>query len=216
MAARRCVNCGEIVDSSWKFCPGCGEELYTDFFSEFISEFNERIRRMARAPMQNHNFEAFDATPMFSHNAGGFSVKITRKSGGEKPAVEIKTFGNVRPEDVERSLQAQGLEVGGSPGTRALNPGRGGAPKGVQKAAPKSFSEPQTKVTSEGARVVVEMNLPKISSIRDVEIAKMESSIEVRAYGKEQGYFKIIAIPSEAHIVGKSFSGGVLRLELEK
>jgi hypothetical protein len=194
MALRTCPNCGARVDSSWRYCPSCGGELQLDFFEDFFQEFNRKMRKMTGAI--DHNFEAFDAKPMFAPTAGGFTLRVTRRNA-EKPKVEVRTFGNVRPEDVTRQLQNAGM-----PAKRAL--------------PSKPFSEPQTKMTTEGGRAVIEMSLPKIESLKDIEIAKLESSIEVRAYGKEQGYFKIIAIPPEAQLVGKSFSGGVLRLEFAK
>lgn len=213
MTARRCPACGEIIDTSWRFCPSCGEEVHVDFFSELFDDFNRQIREIERERRmqvsQRRNFEVFDATPMFFQNAGGFSVKVTRK-GNEKPQVQVKTFGNVRPQDVARGLAAQGISISGKV-SEPENPEKKPLKKSVQKV-----SEPQTKVSSEGSRVIIEMSLPGVETVRDIEISKMESSVEVRAYGGDQGYFKIIAIPDEARLVGKSFSAGVLRLELEK
>ncbi len=199
MAMRQCPECGAPVDSSWRFCPACGEELVPGFFSEFFDEFNRTLGRMGGG--LNQNFEMFDATPLFKENAGGFSVRVTRRSDRKEPEVEIRTFGNVKPEDVRRQLEEQsGIQ----------------ASRSIPAARKAPVKEPQTKMTKEGDRVVVEMSLPGIGSLKEVDITKLESSIEVRAYGREQGYFKIIAIPEGAQVVGKSFSGAVLRLELAK
>lgn len=209
MPKRRCMSCGEIIDSSWKFCPSCGEEQNNipDFLSEFFSEFDRNLRNIA-----GMNFERLDTTPMFSENAGGFSLKVTRRNN-EEPKVEVRTFGNVRPEDIERNIR-------GLPPTAPLRGGFvriGVAQKTVQTPRkPGKVSEPRSKITTEGNRVIVELALPNVPSLKDVEVTELESSIEVRGYGKDESYFKIIAIPEGARVIGKSFSGGTLRLELGK
>lgn len=197
MVPRICHNCRAQVDSSWRFCPSCGEELPVfrigpeRLLSDFMSEFGRARGELMR------NFESFDATPMFGGNASGFSVKVTRKNR-ERPKVEVRTFGNVNPADVTRSLERAGVKAE------------------VPKRVPAAPEEPLTKVTNEGGKVVIEMSLPKIASLKDIDISRMESSIEVRAQGRERGYFKIIAIPEDARITGKSFAGGILRLELAR
>lgn len=211
MPKRRCLSCGEIIDSSWRFCPSCGEEQQPDLFGEFFSEFGKELRRITGSFEHRHNFEAFDATPMFSRNAGGFSVKVTRRNN-EEPKVEVRTFGNVRPEDIERNLR-------GLPPNTPLKEGFvriENSPRQATQAPrkPGKISEPLSKMMTEGEKVIAELALPNVSSLKDVEVTELESSIEVRGYGKEESYFKIIAIPEGAKVIGKSFSGGTLRLEL--
>jgi len=213
MPKRRCLSCGEIIDLTWKFCPSCGEEQQQGLFGEFFSEFEKELRRITGSFERRHNFEAFDATPMFSRSGGGFSVKVTRRNN-EEPKVEVRTFGNVRPEDIERNIR-------GLPPNAPLKEGFVRIENSPRQATqtsrkPGKISEPLSKIMTEGERVIVELSLPNVSSLKDIEVTELESSIEVRGYGKEESYFKIIAIPEGAKVVGKSFSGGTLRLELGK
>jgi len=74
-----------------------------------------------------------------------------------------------------------------------------------------------------GNKVLVEISLPNVRSSGDIDISELENSIEVKAVAGSgsaadaagrKGYFKIIRKPEFSRIAKKSFSDGVLRLEL--
>ena len=55
-------------------------------------------------------------------------------------------------------------------------------------------AEPHTKVRRLTDRIVYEIDLPGIKSIKDIILRKLENSIEIKAYAKDKAYFKLIPI----------------------
>jgi len=61
--------------------------------------------------------------------------------------------------------------------------------------------------------IVVEMKMPDVKSDKDVELNRLSDSIEVRGYGQEKGYFKILNIPRKHTLLEKKLDEGKLVLK---
>jgi len=79
---------------------------------------------------------------------------------------------------------------------------------------PESIEEPETKIERKGNRQTIIIKLPGVK-YEDIEIKRLESSIEIRAFLGNKCYFKLIPVPSNAAI-NKSFENEMLKIEVLK
>ena len=54
--------------------------------------------------------------------------------------------------------------------------------------------EPLTSIRRLSDKIIYEIELPKVNSIKDISINKLEQSTEIRALAKNKAYFKILQI----------------------
>lgn len=86
----------------------------------------------------------------------------------------------------------------------------------VGRPRPEKTVEPEAKTTSVGGKIVAELAVPEVRKPQDVEIHVLENSVEIRAYGKNVLYFKILKIPEGATVTNRRLEGGKLLLEIAK
>lgn len=132
----------------------------------------------------------------------GFTIKISTASGME-PRVEVKTLGDVREQEIARQLQNMGVKVNynKAPVTRK------------HMKMPEETEEPKTRVVRLGKGMKVEIELPGVDG-KDIDVQEFESSVEIRALGKQKAFFKIINKPEKTSVVGKEFKNSNLVLEI--
>lgn len=204
---KRCSSCGEKVSKSWRFCPRCGEKLIErkivkpfSVFEDIDKEF-ERIDKMFSSEFLK--FPRFRIkTPM---RGGGISITI-HSATGRKPKIEVKTSGKYKKiepeikrklgikapiEEVEESVERKPIRI------------------------PKVTEEPETKIEKIGAKEIISIKLPEVKKEEDIEVKKLEQSIEVKAFADDKAYFKLIPIPSNVTI-GKEFKDGILKIEIKR
>ena len=80
---------------------------------------------------------------------------------------------------------------------------------------PKVTEEPEAEIKSSGNKQIISIKLPDVKE-EDIEIKKLEQSMEIKAFAGDKAYFKLIPLPSNATIVKKEFKNGVLKIEVEK
>jgi HSP20 family molecular chaperone IbpA len=169
--------------------------------------------------MLEKNVEAVDISPFFNPRGkiikisapmgSGFSIKITQ-STGKPPDVSVRTFGNVKREDIEKQLQNQ---LGVRPPAAVPKPVAVSESKERAFAAPKITEEPKTHVKRTGSAVEVDIELPGVKSKDDIEVREFENSVEVKAVAGDKAYFKILTKPEQFGVKSRKFEGGVLHLE---
>ena len=72
--------------------------------------------------------------------------------------------------------------------------------------------EPNTKIKRLGEKIIVDIELPGIKKIDDVQIDRIYDSSEIKAFGKDKGYFKILNIPKKYKLVKKNLNKENLEL----
>jgi len=85
--------------------------------------------------------------------------------------------------------------------------------KSVQRKMPGIVVEPEIKVKRLAREMLFTIPLPNIKSGEDVELKILPDSVEVKAFGKKKGYFKILNIPKNYKLVEKSLNDGNLNLK---
>ncbi len=213
-----CENCGEKMERGWGFCPKCGFKLsrFLGPFGDIFSKVRKEMEGMNR--LFEKDIEAMDISPFFKPRGkvirinapmgSGFSIKIVQSTGRE-PQVSVKTFGNVRKEDLERQIQQQ---LGVKPAVRQEAPAEVKA-EGSKIKIPAITEEPKTHIKRSDGRVLVDIEMPGVKSERDIEIREFESSVEVKAVAGEKAYFKILSKPGNVSLSEKGFEKGILHLE---
>lgn len=206
----KCDYCGSDVEKEWKFCSRCGSARgvglnIDDIFSRMHKEMKEVLEGMDR------DIEAFDLSPFFKKpqkpHGSGFSIRIVSGTG-VKPQVEVKTFGDVDLQKIQKQVEQQlGYK---SP---AMKPPEAKKPEKVPNMpTPKITEEPKTDVRRIDSQVVVDMDIPGVKQESDIDVTELESSVEVRARAGDKMYFKILTKPEQFRVVEKRFEKGKLHL----
>jgi HSP20 family molecular chaperone IbpA len=203
----KCPKCGKHVEDGWKFCSECGymlrrKSLFGSIFERMNREMREMDKRFER------NFEVLDASSLMRKpvRSRGFSIKISSGTGRE-PKVSVKTFGDVRKEDIRPQVQKLGIQETPDGGDKT-------SVKKLRIGNVETTEEPATSIRNVNGRIVAEIKLPGVKNIEDIEIETRENSIEVKAVSGNNAYFKILTKPNDANIVGKELRKGVLSIEL--
>ncbi len=225
-----CPRCNERISESWTFCPRCGAKLpqsgggTEDEFDSSFGEIFRDIKEQMKDALGNDlsgDIEFFDLKPEFIKKhplfrSGGFRVKITRAGDGP-PDVDIKAFGDIDEETakkMEEAIQEQRSRMRSS----TKGEGKGKAPKG-EKAETRyrhvsEYTEPSCETKWAQDHLVVELDLPRVESSKDIDVKKLSESIEIRAFAGNKGYFKILSIPKDAELISKRFRNQKLTLKI--
>ena len=213
---KKCPNCNEEIKGDWEFCPHCGEKIelekpkrremtapFEGIFGDIDKEF-ERIDKLFG--FDSFKFPSIKMKPRMK----GGGVSITVQSGtGMEPKVEVKTSGEYKKLEPEIKRK-----FGVRPAIEEIEKEKVEKKKIVRKV-PKVTEEPETEVQTVGNNQIISIRLPDVKSEDDIEIKKLEQSIEVKAFANDKAYFKLIPIRKGVS-VSKKFKDGVLKIEIER
>jgi len=203
--SKKCKYCNKDLKKDWNYCPHCGKNVKEkkigyrrpfDMFTDIEEEFEEIDKILGPEFVK---FPKIDMRPMF--RGGGISITIRNVNG--RPKIDVRTSGNYKK--VEPRLKKK---LGVPQGGETEKPRK-------ERKMPKKTEEPEMKVERKGSAETITIKLPDVKSKDDVEIRKLEQSIEVKGFAGDKAYFKLIPIRSNARIADRSFNNGVLRIEIE-
>jgi len=200
--SKKCRNCGKGLKDDWVACPYCGVPVKErvrrpyDIFEDIDKEF-ERIDKMFGPRF--FKFPRIDVKPF-----RGDGISITIKSGtGRKPKIDVKTSGEYRK--LEPQIKSKlGIREGVGE-VKQFKP---------KRKPPKITEEPETKVERIGNKQLILIKIPDVKSLDDIDIRKLEQSLEVKAFAGDKAYFKLIPIRPNVQISDRSFKKGILKIEL--
>lgn len=209
---KKCPNCGRPVQEDWEFCPYCGYPLKEKYGSvnleeKFEEEFGfEDIDKLVNRIEKE--FEEFLRVPAFripkikfsEPKFSGISITV-HTATGMKPKIEIRTYGDYKKLEPEIKKKL-GVKV----------PVEEEEYEREEYAPPKITEEPEAKVSKENGKTIIEIKLPDVEKEEDIQIKKLEQSIEIRAKAKDKLYFKLI--PISGNIINKKFEKGTLKIEI--
>jgi HSP20 family molecular chaperone IbpA len=201
---KKCKECGEKVSDKWDFCPYCGAPLREKEFEPFdiFDDIEKEFRRIDK--MFGIEFPKFRIKPGI--RGGGISITIQSGTGME-PKIEVKTSGEYKKLEPEIKRR-----LGVKPGVEEVSE------EEVEKKVriPKVTEEPEAEIKNLGNKQIISIKLPDVKSEEDIEVKKLEQSMEIKAFAGDKAYFKLIPLPANASIVKKEFKNGVLKIEVER
>jgi HSP20 family molecular chaperone IbpA len=211
---KKCEKCGKKISDRYEFCPYCG------------NSFNEDSRWGDGGMLgKNDSLDEFDdfSKAIF----GGIGGKMINKMlGNAMRMLENEMQKEMKRKDPQHKANFQ-LFING----KKINLENKSIPmqkkeiktplkeisfSGFSRDKSKKFSslpkkEPTTKIRRLSNKVIYEIYIPGVRSIKDISIIKLENSIEIKAFGKNKAYFKLI--PINLPIINYNFSDAKLVLE---
>lgn len=192
-SSKKCKNCDRKISDGWDFCPFCGERVDMDRVFDDVEKELKEIDKMFGSGF--FNFPKIAMKPI-----GGISITIS--SGfGKEPRIEVRTpsgYKNLEPE-IKNKLGVASSEVG----QRTVR-------------IPRVTEEPETKVQSSQDKKTISIKLPGVRSENEIDIRKLEQSVEVKAFADKKAYFTLVPVPSDFSITDRKFRDGVLIIDMEK
>jgi len=199
---KKCKRCGKKADNEDSFCPGCGfplkelggkedwgmlgkddmfspemgmpgfNTLFNSLMKDFGSQFGA-IEKELRNSMENNSKPQKRGISISISTSGNSPPKIKINNLNGEPLKQINK--EVSPKKKEKILSVLSEEKG----REFLN-----LPQ----------EEPLTKVRRLSSKVIYEIELPGVKSLKNVSIMQLEKSIELKAVSKKKAYKKIIPI----------------------
>jgi HSP20 family molecular chaperone IbpA len=205
---KKCRSCRKELKKDWIVCPYCGESIREvvkiqvpyDIFENIEKDIKKEFERIDKlSGLRFFKFPKIDIQPF-----GGTGVNIIIKTNtGMKPKVNVKTFGGYKklePEIKRRFGVKESVEK-----VEEYKP---------ERKPPKITEEPETKIETFDNEETINIKLPDVKSADDIEIRKLEQSLEVKAFADDKAYFKLVPIKPHSQISEKSFKNGVLKIAL--
>jgi HSP20 family molecular chaperone IbpA len=218
---KTCKNCGEKINEKYNFCPYCrvplneGEDWGMLGKNDFMSPMEEMrlpmgLNTIFNSLMNNLNkqFNELDRDRKEEKKSkipgkkGGISISIST-SGKLPPEIKVKSFGDIpefKEKEKKMEKKGKGLKIDN---LKNKSKKFAGLPK----------EEPITDIRRFSNRVVYEIEMPGVKSMKDVSIIQLENSIEIKALAKDKVYSKLI--PINLPIRDYNLEKGKLVLELE-
>ena len=78
---------------------------------------------------------------------------------------------------------------------------------------PQKVLEPEGKAQKVGHHTLIRVKLPGVKE-EDVDVRKLEESVEIKAYREHEAYFKQFQVPHDARIISKHMEGDELVVEV--
>lgn len=184
-----CRNCkSDIGTKEWKYCPFCGESISAKpMYQMGMQDVADKILY----GLQKRLMKKLLATL-----ASGFS----REQNSPVHGFSVKVISN-------RGPAAQG--AGQAVSTRRKTD----IDMTKKRPAPKETLEPETSIVKLPGKLRADICVPGVGHLDDIDVLEFENSCEVRAYSGSKLYFKIIQVPKDLNLSGKSLSGKTLVLE---
>jgi len=214
---KECQNCRKKIKDKSNFCSNCGYNFsnkqkqedwgmlgetdaspfmndlnlplgFNTIFNSLMKNLDKQFKQMEREVEPNNQ----------NMKNNGISISIST-SGNAPPEIRVNHFGKPQNSAV-RKVQPKKI------------PQMQLSPENRKKLLGLPKKEPLTNMKRLSDRILYEINIPGVDSLKDVSIAKLENSIEVKAIGNEFVYSKIL--PINLPIVNYDLSDGILVLEL--
>lgn len=200
---KTCKNCKEKVSERFDFCPHCGAK----------TSDSKDYGMLGKNDSRNERDEFNDLTKnMF----GGFNGKIINKMLGgamkmlenemKKSLNEDMKGNNIGKTNFELFINGKRINPDKIKVVRKPNSSKQKAPSQKKTILPtfdeeltKKFvslnkKEPKTNIRRLSDKVIYELEIPEIKSIKDISIMILENSIEVKAVSEKTAYRKNISI----------------------
>jgi len=229
MFGKKCYKCGKKISNGYDFCPYCGMDLIGERNSEtddygFLGKndfkgfddmdlklpfgFNtlmkplmkELVKQMGALDKELTN----EKKPVNLNNKNGpfrttsFSIHIGMP--GQKPVKLISSDNGRMQIESSRRVKQEVLRLPKI------------ADDDLVKLKNLAKKEPKTEVRRLADRIIYEIFLPEVNSLKNINISQLESAIEIKAFSDKELFVKKIEM--DLQLINYSFSNERLVLEL--
>jgi len=194
-----CRKCGEKISNKYEYCPYCGQATGKPKEDWGMLGKNDLMEQEGTNPFANPIFGGISGKML--NKMLGSAMKMLEKemqkgmSGKEMPLntnFELYVNGKrVSPENIKVIKKAPAPS---QKEMKKISHKNAFSEESLQKFTSLKKEEPITNVRRLSNKVIYEIEMPGVGSIDDVAIVKLESSIEIKALGKDKAYKKIIPI----------------------
>jgi len=199
---KKCKRCGRKTDEKNSFCPTCGFPLkeptneedwgmlgkndflspeigmpgFNNLFNSIMKDFGSQFSTIERELRNN-----LENGP--KQNKRGISISIST-SGNNPPKIRINKLNGEPINQVEKKTTVKK---------------RKDVLSSLSEEKSREFlalpqEEPLTQIRRLSNKVIYEIELPGVKSLKDISIMQLEKSIELKAVAKNKAYKKIIPI----------------------
>jgi hypothetical protein len=207
---KSCSKCGRKIKENFDFCPYCGNPLDTNNNWGMLGKNDHSLEQN---PLNNSLFSGGIFNKMLG-NAMKLLEKELQKEGRDPQAIprtKVQLYINGK----RVNIQPKQRKITKKPRTKKQI--KQVPSKYFSKENSKKFSNlpreaPKTSVRRLSDRIIYDIEMSEVKSIKNISIVRLENSIEIKAIGKNKAYYKIIKI--SLPIIDYYLSKGKLILEL--
>jgi HSP20 family molecular chaperone IbpA len=191
---KTCKKCGEKISDKFNFCPKCG--AYLAGKEEDWGMLGKDDSLPEQDPLANSLFGGISGKML--NKMLGSAMKMLEKELKEEmktPRTNFELYVNgkrIAPENIKvtkKPLQKPVKE----PVKKKFHPNIF-SQETLKKFSDLPKQEPETNVRRLSNKVIYEVDIPGVTSIKDILINKLENSIEIKALAKDKAYKKLIPI----------------------
>lgn len=195
---KKCFNCGREIEKNFIFCPYCGANIKREedkrnygFLGRDDEIDNLNINNSVFGSLFNNIVNEL-TRQMSNSNPEQFGrgIRINVNSLNGKPVIKVNELRNKNEMKIDNGITDEEI--------------------GKMRKLPKK--EAETSVRRLSNRLIYEIHLPGVKSMKNIMINKLESGIEIRAFSDDASYFKIL--PINLPIVNYGFEKSKLTIEL--
>jgi len=187
---KNCPKCGKSIKKNFDFCPYCGSPLDTNNKWGMLGK-NDHI--FEQNSFNNSLFGGGIFNKMLGNAMKMLEKELQRsvKPQSDMPRTKVQLYINGKKVNIEaqpkKAIKKSVKQIKGIPSTY------------FSKESLKRFSnlpreDPKTNVRRLSDRIIYDIEMPEVKSIKDIAIVKLENSIEIKAIGKNKAYYKVIKV----------------------
>ena len=195
---KECKKCREKVNKGYDFCPHCGyllsknskknEDLGMLGENDNIDEF-ERFSKSIFGGINNNNMIGKMLGSVMKTLEKEMEKEMRKKDN--QPKTNFQLFINGKKLDLNQSNNQNNITKGKKIKETFLSKF---SQSNLKKFSSLQRIEPTTNIRRLSDKVIYEIYMPGIKSIKDISVIKLENSIELKAISKNKSYFKLIPI----------------------
>ncbi|MEJ2268011.1 MAG: hypothetical protein P8X70_02970 [Nanoarchaeota archaeon] len=187
---KECKKCKRKVNDNYDFCPYCGNSLNKNFNEDWgVLGKDDDVENLNNSS----SFFGKIGEDMMTKMLGGAMKMLQRELQ--------KEMKNVGPrKNFKLMINGKEVNLNGVPKKKRIVQKRKVKflPPFSQETAKRFLKlirkEPVTEIRRFSDKIIYEIFLPKVKSLKDISIVRLENSVEIKAIAEDNSYFKRIPI----------------------
>ena len=215
MFSKKCPRCSRKISKDYDFCPHCGN----NFRFERMMKNEKDYGLLGKDDLSTPGFPAggMNLPPGFNNLFNSLLKEVEKQFREADKNIPRK---NIRPENsISISIATS---TGKQPEIRISGPVKKQkeirivqpeiSEEDAKKLSKLPKKEAETKVRRMSNKLIYELDVPGVKSLKDVIINKLENSIEIKAFSEDKVYFKLL--PVKLPITDYKLKSGKIIIEL--